>query len=60
MNIFVCKSAKDIEELDGRAKDGYSRHALRQTVQPNLGQNSQLQLMPFQVCHLVLPDKLTC
>lgn len=62
MGVFVRKSAKDVKKLDSRVKDGYGKHALRGTTQPELGQNSQLQLMPFQVCSLALPklaDMLT-
>ncbi|OAX44419.1 hypothetical protein K503DRAFT_765038 [Rhizopogon vinicolor AM-OR11-026] len=49
MNVFVRKSVKDIKKLDSRVMDGYGKHALRKTAQPKLGQNSQLQLMPFQM-----------
>ncbi|KAG2755489.1 hypothetical protein P692DRAFT_20793136 [Suillus brevipes Sb2] len=48
-NVFVRKSDKDIKKLDSRVKDGYAQHALRQKSQPKLGQNNQLQLMPFQM-----------
>ncbi|KAG1757761.1 SNF2 family N-terminal domain-containing protein [Suillus lakei] len=47
--VFVRKSDKDVKKLESRAKDGYAQHALRQKRQPKLGQNSQLQLMPFQM-----------
>lgn len=47
--VFVRKSDKDVKKLEDRAKDGYAQHALRQKRQPKLGQNSQLQLMPFQM-----------
>ncbi|KAG0704357.1 SNF2 family DNA-dependent ATPase [Suillus ampliporus] len=49
LNVFVRKSDKDIKKLNSRVKDGYGQHALRQKIQPKLGQNSQLQLMPFQM-----------
>lgn len=55
-NVFVRKSDKDIKKLESRAKDGYAQHALRQKRQPKLGQNSQLQLMPFQVYYLAFLD----
>ncbi|KAG1846831.1 SNF2 family N-terminal domain-containing protein [Suillus subluteus] len=48
-NVFVRKSDKDVKKLESRVKDGYAQHALRQKRQPKLGQNSQLQLMPFQM-----------
>jgi len=49
-NVVVRKSDKDIKKLDSRVRDGYGKHALRRTAQPQLGQDNQLQLMPFQVC----------
>jgi SNF2 family DNA or RNA helicase len=55
-NVFVRKSDKDIKKLDSRVKDGYAQHALRQKSQPKLGQNNQLQLMPFQVNYLAFLD----
>ncbi|KAG1825750.1 SNF2 family N-terminal domain-containing protein [Suillus subaureus] len=48
-SVFVRKSDKDVKKLESRVKDGYAQHALRQKRQPKLGQNSQLQLMPFQM-----------
>ncbi|KAG2159672.1 uncharacterized protein EDB93DRAFT_1111462 [Suillus bovinus] len=47
--VFVRKSDKDVKKLESRVKDGYAQHALRQKRQPELGQNGQLQLMPFQM-----------
>ncbi|KAG2154662.1 hypothetical protein DEU56DRAFT_769656 [Suillus clintonianus] len=49
LKVFVRKSATDVKKLESRVKDGYGQHALRQKLQPKLGQNSQLQLMPFQM-----------
>ncbi|KAG1770169.1 SNF2 family N-terminal domain-containing protein [Suillus placidus] len=48
-NIFVRKSDKDVKKLDSRVKGGCALYALRQKCQPKLGQDSQLQLMPFQI-----------
>lgn len=58
--VFVRKSDKDVKKLEDRAKDGYAQHALRQKRQPKLGQNSQLQLMPFQVCSSAFSVRLAC
>ncbi|KAH7910697.1 hypothetical protein BJ138DRAFT_1064605 [Hygrophoropsis aurantiaca] len=47
--VFISKSAKDVETLENRSKDGYGRFAIRKDAQPVLGQNSQLKLMDFQI-----------
>ena len=44
------RSKKEIEAFENRPKNGYRQgHALKEGGQLNLGQQSQLKLMPFQV-----------
>ncbi|KAH9942923.1 SNF2 family N-terminal domain-containing protein [Amylocystis lapponica] len=44
------RSQKEVEAFDGRAINGYKKnHWLKENAQPRLGQNTQLNLMPFQV-----------
>ncbi len=44
------RSKKQIEAFENRRKNEYrQRHALKEGGQLNLGQQSQLKLMPFQV-----------
>jgi chromodomain-helicase-DNA-binding protein 4 len=43
-------SVADIKAMENRPKDGFRKdHLLKDDEQPELGQNSQLKLMPFQV-----------
>jgi hypothetical protein len=44
------RSKKQIEAFESRRKNEFrQRHALKQDQQPDLGQQEQLKLMPFQV-----------
>ncbi|KAH7930550.1 hypothetical protein BV22DRAFT_56154 [Leucogyrophana mollusca] len=47
--VIVDQSAKKVQKLESRSKEGYSKYVLAKDAQPNLGQSSHLNLMPFQI-----------
>lgn len=48
-----------MKDFDTREKGGYKKHILKDASDLDLGQDPRLKLMPFQVCQLTCPERLS-